>query len=282
MALASPPAVGLGAFDFHIHWDVLGLVVALAIGYVYAVKVLGPRHVSAAEPIVTKKQRIWFATGLIVLLVVQTWPIHDIGEGSLFSFHMVEHLALALIVPPALIKGTPPWLMRLVVRPILPVVRFVTRPLIAFAFFNAVLAFIHVPAVLEVMLTGEAVHFGLHLLLLVSAVFMWWPVLGPLPDLPRLEPLHAMGYLFAQSLIPTIPASFLTFADDVVYKSYEAFPRLWGVDVLTDQLVAGLLMKVGGGVVLWTAIAVIFFKWAAEEERSGKAHTGASRAVSGG
>jgi putative membrane protein len=127
------------------------------------------------------------------------------------------------------------------------------------------------------MLESEMVHFVFHLLLLVSAGIMWWPVIGPVPDLPKLRPEAAMGYLFLQSLVPTIPASFLTFGNDVVYKAYEGLPRLWGLDVLTDQLIAGLIMKIGGGIVLWTAITVIFFTWAADEERSGMAHTGASR-----
>jgi len=33
-------------------------------------------------------------------------------------------------------------------------------------------------------------------------------------------------------------------------------------------VVSGLIMKIGGGLVLWTAITVIFFKWALEEERA--------------
>jgi hypothetical protein len=31
--------------------------------------------------------------------------------------------------------------------------------------------------------------------------------------------------------------------------------------------VAGLIMKIGAGLLLWTIIAVVFFKWAADEER---------------
>ncbi len=280
MTAVTPPSVGLEAFPFHVHWDVLGLVVALVVGYIYGIRVLGPRH-APESTIVTRRQMMWFGAGIAVLLLVETWPVHDIGEKSLFMFHMVEHLAIALIIPPALLMGTPAWLMRLLVRPILPIVRFLTRPIIALVLFNIVLALIHVPAVLEAMLGNQAVHFGLHLALLLSATVMWWPVIGPIPELAKLRPEAAMGYLFLQSLVPTIPASFLTFADDVVYKAYEAFPRLWGFDILTDQLVAGLLMKIGGGVVLWTAITVIFFRWAASEERSGSARTGASRAVSG-
>jgi putative membrane protein len=265
---APPPAVGLDAFPFHIHWDITGLVVALVLGYIYGIRLLGPRHAPEGEPVVARRQVAWFSLGIAALALVETWPIHDIAEQSLFSFHMFEHLTLALVVPPALLKGTPSWLVRLLVRPILPLVRFLTKPLIAIVFFNAVLAFIHVPVVLEAMLGSEAVHFVLHLFLLVSAGIMWWPVIGPIPEIPKLRPEYAMGYLFLQSLVPTIPASFMTFAQDVVYKAYEGAPRLWGFDILTDQLVAGLMMKIGGGIVLWTAITVIFFKWASSEERS--------------
>jgi hypothetical protein len=30
---------------------------------------------------------------------------------------------------------------------------------------------------------------------------------------------------------------------------------------------AGLIMKIGAGLFIWTLIAVIFFRWAADEER---------------
>lgn len=266
--------VGLDAFPFHVHLDVLGAAMALVVFYVYGIRVLARHHAPPGEPAVSRREIAWFTTGVTAFVLVEGWPFHDIGGGSLFTFHMIEHLTLALIVPPALLKGIPWWLIRLAVRPIIPVIRVVTKPLPAILFFNAVLALIHVPTVLEAMLSSEGVHFLFHLLLLTSATIMWWPVIGPIPDLPKLAPPFAMGYLFVQSLVPTIPASFLTFADGVVYKVYEGFPRLWGMDVMTDQLVAGLIMKIGGGVVLWTAITVIFFKWAAEEERSGAARTG--------
>lgn len=277
MTSGPPQSVGLDAFPFHVHWDVVGVVVALVAFYVYGIRVLAERYAPRGEPAVTRRQIAWFTTGVVAFALVEGWPVHDIGEQSLFTFHMIEHLTLALLVPPALLKGIPWWLLRLVVRPVLPVIRVLTKPLPAIVFFNTVLALIHVPAVLEAMLSTEAVHFLFHMLLLASATIMWWPVLGPLPDLPKLEPPYAMGYLFVQSLVPTIPASFMTFADDVVYKVYEGTPRLWGLDVMTDQLIAGLLMKIGGGLVLWTAIAVIWFRWAAEEERSGSAMTGVTR-----
>ena len=64
---------------------------------------------------------------------------------------------------------------------------------------------------------------------------------------------------------PTIPASFLTFGSTLLYPVYGTFPRIWGISALDDQLIAGLLMKIGGGLILWGFITVIFFNWARRE-----------------
>jgi len=78
-----------------------------------------------------------------------------------------------------------------------------------------------------------------------------------------------MMYLFAQSLAPTIPASFLTFGHTLLHPVYGTFPRIWGISALNDQLIAGLEMKLIGGFILWGFVATIFFRWHAREERDG-------------
>nr|MDQ6911161.1 cytochrome c oxidase assembly protein [Actinomycetota bacterium] len=100
------------------------------------------------------------------------------------------------------------------------------------------------------------------------------PVLSPLPEVPRAKPLLQMLYLFLQTVVPTVPASFLTFGSKPLYHIYETFPRLWGIPALDDQLTAGLIMKIGAGLFFWTVIAVIFFRWYAAEERKEKAERG--------
>ncbi len=258
---------------FHVHWDVLGVAAALTAGYVYGIRRLAPTRAPVGRDAVTRRQRWLFGTGVVLFVAATSWPIHDIGEKSLFMFHMIEHMVLALAVPPLLLAGTPWWFMRAIVRPILPVLRFLTRPLIALVLFNAALAALHWEEVVELMVTNELFHFGAHVGFFVTAILMWWPIIGPIPDLPRLEPFPRMGYLFLQSLVPTIPASFLTLADAPVYQIYELFPRLWGISAVTDQTVAGLIMKLGGGAVLWFVIALTFFTWFAEEERTARPAT---------
>jgi putative membrane protein len=52
-----------------------------------------------------------------------------------------------------------------------------------------------------------------------------------------------------------------------LYRFYEDVPQLWGLSALDDQRLAGLIMKIGAGLLLWLLIAVLFFRWAADEER---------------
>ena len=52
---------------------------------------------------------------------------------------------------------------------------------------------------------------------------MWMPVCGPFPEL-RIGPAGKMIYLFLMSVVPTVPAGWLTFADGVVYKAYDHQP----------------------------------------------------------
>jgi cytochrome c oxidase assembly factor CtaG len=63
-----------------------------------------------------------------------------------------------------------------------------------------------------------------------------------------------------------VPASFLTFGSRPLYRVYEKFPRLWGISALTDMQVAGLIMKIAAGIVIWGVITIVFFRWYHREE----------------
>ena len=256
-------ALGLPAW--HAHLDVWVLLGGLLGGYLIAVvrraRAGGPGHTSGA-------QVAWFVAGVGVLWLASDWPVHDVAEGYLYSVHMVQHLLLTLVAALLLVVGTPAWMARRLVggRRVLPVVRVLARPVPALVQVNLVLVLSHWPLVVEATVRHHPLHFVAHAVLLTSAVLMWLPVASPLPEVPRLRPPVQMLYLFLQTIVPTIPASFLTFGHTPLYRIYESFPRLWGVSALTDQQLAGLIMKIGAGFFLWTVIAVIFFRWYAREQ----------------
>jgi putative membrane protein len=261
---------------WHTHPDVWLLIAALLAGYVIAVVRLGRRHAAPGEPAVTPFQVTCWVLGVVAVWVAADWPIHDVAEGNNYSVHMVQHLVLSMVAPPLLLLGTPPWLLRAVLRPrwLFRLVRSLARFLPALIVFNVVLVLTHWPAIVDFSLRAELPHFLVHALIFVSAFIVWLPVVSPLPEIPRLSPPGRMIFLFLQSVVPTVPASFLTFGSAPLYKFYEDVPQLWGLSTVDDQRLAGLIMKIGAGLLLWLLIALIFFRWAADEERGSAARRG--------
>jgi len=245
-------------------WLVLGSVVA-------AYLIAGRRHERSTGQATPPRVRHLFLGGMAVLWIGSDWPIHDLAEGYWYSAHMVQHLLYTLVAAPLLVAGIPAWMWRVALRPrpLRVTWRFLTRPLVALVLFNGFLLFTHWPAVVTASVGSEPLHFLLHVAIVGTAMIMWWPVVSPLPEMPPLAAPLQMLYLFLQSLVPTVPASFLTFGRSPLYPVYAAFPRLGGIDVLSDQLMAGLTMKILGGFILWGVIAAVFFRWAAREERDG-------------
>ncbi len=198
------------------------------------------------------------------------WPIHDLAERYLYHVHMVQHMLFTLVAPALLIAGMPPWLLRPLpaaeagrdgVR--VPDEARSSRSSSSTPSCCSCTG----PRSSHLSVSSEWAHFGLHVLLVSTALVMWWPVMSPLPEYPALPAPGQMLYLFLQSLAPTIPASFLTFGDHLLYPVYGTFPRIWGIGALSDQLLAGLIMKLVGGAILWVFITAIFFRWYREEHR---------------
>jgi len=201
-------------------------------------------------------------------------PLHDLSDHYLFSAHMVQHLVLTLAFPPLLLYGTPAWVLRpLLAPPPRAVFRFAawaTRPLPAALGFLAPISLWHFPALYEAALRHHSLHIAQHLVFIATSVLMWWPVLSPVPELPRISYPAQMGYLFLLGIPMAVVAALITLSDGVLYPFYAAAPRVWGLSPLADQQIGGLLMWVPGGLVLWLAMTVVWFRWAAREERGGE------------
>jgi putative membrane protein len=256
---------------WHPHPDVWLLLGIPLVGYFLALRRLAPRITSPGEPAATRRQKTAFVLGMATLWVASDWPIHELAEHSMYWVHMVQHLLQALVAPPLLLVGIPAWMARAMLRPrvVLRLARTMSRPIPALLVFNAVIALIHWPEVVNLMVRSELAHLGFHILIVGSALLMWMPVFSPLLEIPRLPYPLQMLYLFLQSLLPTVPASFMTFADSPLFDAYVNLPRPWGMSAVTDQMIAGLTMKIVGGLILWTVIAYLFFTWYRQEEAEG-------------
>lgn len=260
--------MGPEAFSWQPHPDAWLLSIALAGGYLYALSAWGPRY--AEGPAATGRHKLYFLLGVASIWLATDWPV-DLLSAQLFSVHMVQHLIYAFVSAPLLILGTPGWLLRrlLAPRPVRALWGFATRPLVALVFFNAWAAGYHWPWLVDVSVANDLVHLAAHIVWLLAGLVLWWAVLSPLPELPHLSYPARMAYLFGASIIPTIPASFLTYGSTHFFTTYSATAPLWGLDPIVDQQIGGLVMKVGGGLLLWAVILALFFRWHHEEETGG-------------
>lgn len=250
-------------------WVLVGGVVALAW---YALRVVGPKVVEPPQRVATRSQLAWLALGVVLLWFGSDWPMHDIAEEYLFSAHMTQHMVLTYMVPPVFLLATPEWLARLVLgRGRVKRAFFaIARPVPAALAFNGLLLGTHWAGVVNASVDNALLHYAVHAALVSTAFLLWTPVCGPLPEL-RISYPGQMIYLFVTSIIPTVPAGWLTFAEGAVYSAYDVPQRLWGLDVTEDQQVAGLIMKLVGGGFLWLIITVRFFQWAARFADSDRA-----------
>ena len=244
---------------FQAHIEVWLLVAFLVASYLYVVRVLGPKAVEPGQPVVTGRQKLAFVAGVAVLWLSSDWPMHDIAEEYLYSVHMFQHMSLTYFMPPLVVLATPEWLARTLVGEgrAYRFVRFMAHPVRAAFFFNVAVMVSHVPGVVNASVSNGTLHYGVHVFLVTSSILMWLPVCGPFREF-HISPMGKMIYLFMNSVVATVPAGWLTFAEGVVYKHYDIPWRVWNLSVTDDQQIAGAIMKIGGAAFLWSIIIVMF------------------------
>ena len=88
--------------------------------------------------------------------------------------------------------------------------------------FNLAVMVTHIPGVVNASVTSDErrLHYWLHVMVVLAALLMWMPVCGPFREL-QMGTGGKMIYLFLMSVVPTVPAAWLTFAEGAVYKAYD-------------------------------------------------------------
>jgi putative membrane protein len=249
-----------------LHADVVAGVAAIAAAWLAAWRARGERP--------SGRHAVPFFGALATLLVALNGPLHALADGYLFSAHMVQHLALTLVVPPLALTGVPGWMIDTLLgarraRPVAAVARFATRPLVALAAYTVALVVWHLPGPYDAALEHHALHIVQHVTLIAASVLAWWPVLSPSRRLPSLPYGAQLLYLFVFGMPMTVVAAMVTGADDLLYAFYATAPRVASLDPLADQRLGGVLMWVPAGVIPLVAFTVVFFRWVQAEPDDG-------------
>lgn len=171
-------------WQFEANPEVYVLVAFLVGAYIYMVRNIGPDAVPAGAPVVTRKQKTCFVASMLILFFAATWPVHQIGEDYLYFMHMLQHFAFSYVLAPLVLLATPEWLLRALIGSggTYRVVRFFAKPVVAGVIFNLVVMVLHIPGMVNASTENALLHFALHFLVVVTAVMMWMPVCGPIPE----------------------------------------------------------------------------------------------------
>ncbi len=226
------------------------------------------RRFAPGQPFPVKKA-VLFYSSLIVFYLSEGSPLHDISELYSFTAHMFQHNLLSYLVPTLMLRGLPDWLLRplLTQRYVKPIFKVLTRPVVAFSVFSLFFSLWHLPVIYEGALQNSALHHAEHFLFLLASLLLWWPLMSPLPEFPRVQHWSALVYLFLLPIaqIPVFAA--VTFSDHAIYPTYANSPHVLFGDARADQTLGGALMKVAGLAAFGVPFITIFFDWYRRENK---------------
>lgn len=242
-------------------WDVLLLL--LLAGYLTALR---------AAPRRTLGRLAWlrvtsFVLGLLVWLVAVDSAIETYSH-NLFYAHMIQHLMLIMLVPALVIAGGP---LRLTCAALPPragerlrralvsaPVALLTRPLVGFAIYTAIIVGTHLTSFMNVMLTRMWLHQGEHVLYLLGGFVFFLPILGGEPIRWRPHHLQRIFLLLLAMAPDTIVGIVLLQTNTLPFPGYAMTGRDWGPSPLGDvQIGGGLMWAAGDGLMMCFAVGVL-------------------------
>jgi len=209
-----------------------------------------------------------FTLALVVLGAALTGPIDRYVLDGSFALYIFQQMLLIFVVPPLLLLGIPQWMARwiFVGRAIERPWRIMTRPIVAFLTFAATFTLIHFPLLCDIVCHTRLPYGDIREVLLLVGILLWWPMLSPLPEFPRLSyPLQIM-YLFMLMIPMTAVAAPITMAQSVLYVFYMTREHPFGMTAMADQVLGGLIMWIGQGIYLMCVFTAIFFQWSRKED----------------
>jgi putative membrane protein len=255
----------------HWHTEPLLLFSLLFVGWAYAMWI-GPLRLRHPSPAPVQRWRIiCFYAGMVVIYLAVGSPIDQIGETYLFSVHMFQHLLLMYVAPILIVLGIPParfdetlenhpWLRR--------PLRWYLNPVLAAVLFTLILSLWHVPALYESALRDKTIHIIEHATIMFFAFALFWFALSLSKTFPALQPGLRMLLIFVLMVGQTPLFGVLSFSDQVLYPTYEWAPRITSLSALEDQILGGVLMKVGGMLFALPFFGMAFFSWAKSQEKN--------------
>lgn len=225
------------------------------------------------SPLLVWWRPVAYLAGLLIIAVALMSPI-DVLASQLFFVHMLQHLLMMGLAAPLLLLASPyaisiwglPKTGRKTIAGVLNgqttfrrVVTVLTTPGIVWIIYFIVLVGWHDRNMYDLALRRPFVHDIQHLTFFAVALLVWWHITGVAPRFHRTLST-AQRLVFVVSLVPIsmFTGIAIAFATQPIYPFYAAVPRLYGMSVMDDQILSGVIMWIPGGMMFFlTALVLI-------------------------
>ena len=206
-----------------------------------------------------------FGAAIALLVAVAVTPIHTLGMHFLLTVHLLQNVVLAEWAPLLVVLGIPPALAATISRP--GVTRALTHPAVALPLWLANYMVWHLPWLYDAALRNPNTLLHLeHATYFLTGLAMWWCVFQDAPHL--LGSGARAAYVFAAFVLASPVGLVMALVPDAIYDFYvDAHHRVWGLDPLEDQQLAGMLMALEQAAVFFVVTAYWFFRFLSEDER---------------
>ncbi|WP_044639802.1 cytochrome c oxidase assembly protein [Risungbinella massiliensis] len=257
------------------NWDLTLNLIFIGISVIYLLAT-GPfvSKIPGAE-VVPVRQKVFFLFAMIIYYTALGSPINLLGH-ELFSMHMLQMSILFIVLPPFLLLGIPAWMIRPLFRfkALRAVGSFLTKPLVILFVFNGLISLYHIPVAFDAIMESHLYHNVSHFVLLLGALFMWWPVICPVPELDRVKPLHKLGFIFANGILLTPVCALVMFADRPLFELYQEMSTVAPImPPIDDQQLGGVIMKIVQEIVYISAIGIVLVRWMREQRQQDEQET---------
>ena len=232
-------------------------------------------------------QKASFFAGLLAIFLALQTPIDALAEHS-FAFHQLQHILIRMVGPllvllgaplTPMLRGLPPWALLGIVRPIVrnPNARrayeLITNPVLTTVFFLSTLYVWQIPSPHNLALHNYGVHQCMHFLMAFSGFLFFWLVIDPKPHRSRLHYGLRVLYLGLIVIPNTLLGAAITFSNDVLYSGYAERMQPFGLSLMTDQQLGGLLLWVPGDMMSIIVAGVVMVMWYQRENEGAEVAT---------
>jgi putative membrane protein len=177
---------------------------------------------------------------------------------------------LALLAPLLLLLSLSRVIMRPATRRLARVERALgplASPWTAIAIWLGTMYLWHIPAIYDAAAEHPLLHAAEHLSFFAAGLALWWPLVQPVPMRNALTGLQPLAYIALAKGGLAALGLFLAWSSTAHYPWYEDTPRIWGLNPVEDQNVAGVIMMVEQSLTLVLVMVWVFIRMLTRSEQ---------------